>query len=70
MSRAPWTAETRARRAGRPYVPPIIQHFGSKTEYRNAFYRRNDHVENFGMWPERRETHPESLEQTLERVRS
>ncbi len=69
MSKAPWTAETRARRGCAPYVPPIIQQCQSRSEYHAALTKRNRHVNEAGMWPERGKDFPESLEETLRRVK-
>jgi hypothetical protein len=69
VSKGPWSAETRERRGCLPYVAPIVQHYGGKAEWQCAFYWRKKYIEEFGMWPERRHDHPETVEQTLARIK-
>lgn len=67
MSKGPWTEATRARRAHRVYVPPT--YYPTPSDYRTAFSYRTAYIEAHGMWPERRHDHPETLEQTLRRIK-
>lgn len=54
MSRKPWSAETRARRAGLPAMPPTTRRrLALPSGYREALIKRNAYVESVGLWPER-----------------
>ena len=69
--RRQYMQEYHARRKEGGLIPPRRYRDRSPTNggYHAALDRRNDYVETFGLWPERRHEHPESLERTPARVK-